>query len=194
LLSYAENNRIMMLYRALLVLLVTLAGAVASETSLRGGEEDSSEATSKVKQDGVAICKRKGNKGYELTNLPPIYRLPGDSVPSMDGFVFDEMCQAVPVTCPCFTPEYFSATVNSEGCGPKFCIRDDPDYVGIGTSCGEGGCSGYDCGPPWRPGAPDKFSCDFRPDSDDVHFDDITAGENEACQAIIINEMFDCPP
>jgi hypothetical protein len=192
-----QSNRIMMLYRALLILvLVTLSGAVASETSLRVGEEDSSEETStnnrdlKYKPDGILICKKWGRDSYRPTNLPSSYRLPGDLYPYKPGFVFDETCQAVPVTCPCFTAEFFGIVVNTEGCGPKFCIvEDDPDFVDITTDCSEGGCSGYNCGSPWMPGAPDKLSCDFRPDYFYVHFDDITAAENEACQAIIITEQ-----
>jgi hypothetical protein len=109
-------------------------------------------------------------------------------------------------SCPCFTAEEFSDTVNyaqvgedDNFCYPKACtINNDPDFVDISTGCNEGGCSGYNCGCSGygygcdHPGAPDKLSCDFRPDYFYVHFDDITAAENEACQAIIINEMFDC--
>jgi hypothetical protein len=199
-----QNTRIMMLYRALLVLLVTLSGAVTSEISLRGGEEDSSEVTStnnrdlNGKQVGVPGCKRKGrDRHYEPTTLPDIYRLPGDSVPSKTGYGLDETCQIVPVFCPCFTAESFSDVVNTEDCGPKTCINDAPIFAFIYKDwCFEGGCSGYNCGSPWTPGAPDELSCDFRPDfgSVHVHFNRITNAENEACQTIIIKEMFNCVP
>jgi hypothetical protein len=210
----------MMLYRALLVLLVTLSGAVASEISLRGGEEDSSEVTSTNNRDltgkpvGIPICKEKGKeKGrrvpltprvYKLTTLPHIYRVPGDSVPSMPGYVLNETCEAVPVSCPCFTAADFSDVVNTEDDAPKTCIKDAPEFVEIITYI-EGGCSGYNdlagpysqgynCGHPGVPGVPGKLSCDFRPDGGRFHVDDITEEENKACQAIIIKEMFNCVP
>jgi hypothetical protein len=196
----------MQIYRALLVFLVTLSGAVVSETSLRGGEEDSSEETSINNRDlngnpgGVPICRKKGS-GYTPTNLPPIYRLPGDFVPSRPGYILDETCQAILYveTCPCFTAEELSGTVNYaqvevDGeraiCAPKTCIKqNDPNFVGIYTACSEGGCSGYCCGPATTPGAKTILSCDFRPDYGGVHVDNITPAQNEACQAIIINEM-----
>jgi hypothetical protein len=188
----------MMLYRALLVLLVTLSGAVASEISLRGGEEDSSEVTStnnrdsRGKPDRVPICQKRG-KRYTLTTLAPVYRLPGDLLPAPfeHGYTLNETCQIVLSDCPCFTADYFRL-VSSIGF-PHTCINDAPIFVELTTAHGEGGCSGYNCGsPPWTPGAPDKLSCDFRPDAGPVHFHRITAAENEACQAIIIGEMLHC--
>jgi hypothetical protein len=197
----------MMLYRALLVLLVTLSGAVASEISLRGGEEDSSEVTStnnrdlKVKPDRVQGCK-ESSWGYELTTLPPSYRVPGDLLPSYSGHTLNVMCQIVPVSCPCFTAERFRAVVNTAGSAPKTCIKEAPDFVLISTAHGEGGCSGYNdptgsgynCGNPGAgvPGVPDKFSCHLQTDAGPVHVDRINAAENNVCQAIIIKEMFDC--
>jgi hypothetical protein len=189
-----QNNRIMMLYRALLVLLVTLSGAVASETSLRGGEEDSSEEASTINRDlkgnpgGIPICRKTG-KVYKPTNLPPIFRLPGDMV--RPGYILDETCQTVlNKACPCFTAEEFSLTVNYAqvgfypDCAPKACIKTET-FVDISTCCTEGGCSGDNCG---EGGVEGVLSCEFRPDSFGVHFN-ITAEENEACRAIIINEM-----
>jgi hypothetical protein len=186
----------MMLYRALLVLLVTLSGAVASEISLRGGEEDSSEVTSTNNRDlkdkpvGSPICKRKGrDRHYELTTVPPNYRLPGDSV--KPGYIFNETCQAVKVSCPCFTAETFGYV--SSICFPHTCINDAPIFVLFYTDCTEGACSGYNCGSyPWTAGAPDKLSCDFRPDGGPFHFDLITAAENKACQDIIIHGASVC--
>lgn len=107
-----------------------------------------------AQQPKIEICHLEGNETYHLitisaSNFPSHIAhgdgRVGDPVPGSPGFIFDDACNLVSISCPCtFTPEVYVDTV---GANPATsCLQESPEVTVLrdgfltGFAAGDGSC------------------------------------------------------